>query len=267
MKKLSLDEIKKIEVDILLNVDDFCRKNNIRYSLAYGTLLGCIRHKGFIPWDDDIDIWMPRPDYLRFIKEYKHEFYKLKCAETDKDYLIYFAKVFDTRTLVVEETGYEWSLFIDVLPIDGIGNDLEFAESYYKTAVKKRIKYNLYRNLTELSEVKPSTLKELAVRTMTKVMNYIYPCQKRRDNYINYLKAFKYDDSSLLFDCALGKNVKILTKDMVENLTRGEFEGHMFNIPVEYDKWLRLNYGDYMQLPPIEERYQHHRFDAFWKED
>ena len=75
MKAISQEEIRSIQIAILNSVDAFCRKNNLKYSLAYGTLIGAVRHKGFIPWDDDIDIIMPRPDYDRFVAKYKDSVY------------------------------------------------------------------------------------------------------------------------------------------------------------------------------------------------
>lgn len=104
MQRLSSDEIKRIELNILLKFDDYCQENNLRYYLAGGTLLGAIRHKGFIPWDDDIDVCMPRPDYERFIRSYSQAqyCYKLKSGYL-KNFSAPFTKVIDIRTKVLSQ--------------------------------------------------------------------------------------------------------------------------------------------------------------------
>ena len=105
MKKIETEEMKKLELDMLIDVAKFCDENDIRYYLSGGTLLGAVRHKGFIPWDDDIDISMPRPDYLKFVSTYNgsSEFYQVQSIENNDKYWRTFAKVFDTRTYLKED--------------------------------------------------------------------------------------------------------------------------------------------------------------------
>ena len=128
-----LEELHQIETDILTAIDEICRKENIRYYLAGGTLLGAVRHKGFIPWDDDIDIAMPRDDYERFLKVMRkgaHPYYKILALEYKEDYPYTFAKVVDTRTRLQEEIGKdlpEMGVFIDIFPLDGMGDDRDKA--------------------------------------------------------------------------------------------------------------------------------------------
>lgn len=104
MKVICTDEMKHIQLDILKNVAKFCDENRIRYYLGFGTMLGAVRHKGFIPWDDDIDILMPRPDYLRFVKVFNksNDRYEVKSIEIDEAYWNTFAKVFDLQTYMEE---------------------------------------------------------------------------------------------------------------------------------------------------------------------
>lgn len=124
MKKIETEEMKKLELDMLIDVAKFCDENDIRYYLSGGTLLGAVRHKGFIPWDDDIDISMPRPDYLKFVSTYNgsSEFYQVQSIENNDKYWRTFAKVFDTRTYLKEDAirmpkdGN--GVFIDIFPID-----------------------------------------------------------------------------------------------------------------------------------------------------
>ena len=134
LKKLSKEECKKISLNILLDVTKFCDEHDITYFLACGTLLGAIRHKGFIPWDDDVDIMMPRPDYNIFIDTYTSDTYKvLKPCEG----LLYYAKVYDTNTIKYEKgTDYKknkpYGVDIDVFPLDGIVNDSKIIEKLYR---------------------------------------------------------------------------------------------------------------------------------------
>ena len=120
-KYINVEELKHIQLDMLSDIAEFCEQNNIKYFLAYGTLIGAIRHKGYIPWDDDIDICMPRPDYDKFLSLYnkKDSAYKAVAFELDENYKLPFAKVNDTRT-VMWETMYDQDVFgvyIDVFPL------------------------------------------------------------------------------------------------------------------------------------------------------
>ena len=126
MRQISADELKEIQLNLLNNIDHFCKSNGIQYFLAYGTLIGAIRHDGFIPWDDDIDIAMPRPDYDRFIKKFNaySKDYQVEDYSITDNYPTPFAKVIDTRT-EMRMTLYNQrssGVYIDVFPIDGIGN-------------------------------------------------------------------------------------------------------------------------------------------------
>ena len=109
MKKLTLDEVKKIQLEILAYIDSFCKKNNISYFINYGTLLGAVRHKGFIPWDDDIDISMDREHYNMFIEKFNQDSskYKILSLDTDKAYFNNFIKVVDTTTKIVDNRNYK----------------------------------------------------------------------------------------------------------------------------------------------------------------
>lgn len=129
MKEIDITELKRIQVDILKHVDEFCREKGIKYSLYAGTLLGAVRHRGFIPWDDDIDIMMKRSDYERFFKEYSkedHSNYQAQEFRFDTNYHYPFGKVTDTRTILREEVldPYEnLGVYIDVFPIENLPNN------------------------------------------------------------------------------------------------------------------------------------------------
>ena len=127
MRNIEINELKKLELDILIEIDEICTKNNFRYSLAYGTLIGAVRHKGFIPWDDDIDIFLPRPDYNKFVDycSKNKTIFKLLSYDNSRWYSYPFAKATNQNTVIEEEeTDFngKMGIYVDVFPLDGLGD-------------------------------------------------------------------------------------------------------------------------------------------------
>ena len=120
-RKVTLEEMRDLQLAMMDKIHEFCVERGIRYSLGGGTLLGAVRHKGYIPWDDDIDIMLPRPDYERFLKEFDGVYpnFKVLHLNNDRTYPYLFAKVYDSRTLLVECRA-TMGVYIDVFPIDGL---------------------------------------------------------------------------------------------------------------------------------------------------
>ena len=139
MQKMRLKDIQSVSLEVLKDVHDFCITNDIRYSLAYGTLIGAVRHQGFIPWDDDIDIFMPRPDYEKFCKIYPSEKYKL-ISSYDQDSYLAFSRVCEMdKTLVKEFVPWckcDTGVWIDVFPLDGAEENKEEWDARYREATK-----------------------------------------------------------------------------------------------------------------------------------
>lgn len=126
MRELNLQDLQKIELDILQDVHSFCEQHNIVYSIAYGSLIGAIRHKGFIPWDDDIDIIMPRPDFERFLNEYKSDKFELVSPHSNDSYIAYGRVCDNKRT--ISQSGIPWcskdvGVWIDLFPVDGVSDN------------------------------------------------------------------------------------------------------------------------------------------------
>lgn len=265
MKELSLQELKKIEFDILQMFDDFCKKNNIRYFLAYGTLLGAIRYKKFIPWDDDVDLLIPREDYDRLITLFKDsDRYRLFAFEKDQNYFFPFAKLCDMTTKK-DEFGYknnvELGVDIDLFPLDAWDDDFEKAKKEAKHISKLMFCLNMVK-LRKADSVNP--LKRVAKSILMiycKLLggkHFIRKIQKETcktgQQGNSYLGAKSW--------CVYGAKGIIPAEAFSESIDI-EFEGKMFPAPVGYDKYLTCLYGDYLPEPPKEKQKTHHSFKAY----
>ena len=265
MKELTLQELKDTEFEMLKLFDDFCKENNIRYFLAYGTLLGAIRYKKFIPWDDDVDVLVPREDYNRLINLFKDtERYRLFAFEKDQSYFYPFAKICDMTTRKVEDgynNGIDLGVDIDIFPLDAFDDDLEEAN---KEAI--RIKKYMFRlGLTKLK--KPDSknpVKRIAkgcLMSFCKMLgakHYIKKIIKETckdgqtgKNYVGCKVWCVYGTKGVIPAEAFADSVDV------------EFEGRMFPAPVGYDIYLTCLYGDYLPEPPKEKQKTHHGFKAY----
>ena len=273
MKEISLDELKKIELEILVEIDKICREQNIRYSLCGGTLLGAIRHGGFIPWDDDIDIFMPRPDYNRFL-EYciqNSTTFSLLCNKTDSRYGYMFAKAMAKNTVIKEENNnpqnIDMGVYVDVFPIDGLADTPKDAE---KAFGKSRFKRELLvaRNWKKFFRSKTRKWYYEPIR-------FAFFILSRFANASSLIKSIEKTYPEELFEktkysaCVFGsyRSKEIAEKEVFTELTDIKFEGKTFMAIKNYDKYLSNIYGDYMKLPPKEKQVSHHMFEAYYKED
>jgi len=259
---ISVTELKKIQLDILSEVHKFCEKHKISYFLTYGTLIGAIRHKGYIPWDDDIDICMPRPDYERFIKIFNDENskYKFLSNELDPDYPYPYGKVIDTSTVLIEYSSikYPIGINIDVLPIDGVDESGEILKKQF-----------FLRNLLDVKTIKLSKKRSLLKNTVLlvgKICLFLLPYKFLVRTMVKNAKKYSYQESEYVCCVAGGfKEEKPMLKEYFRDKVLVQFEGNSYYAPIGYDKYLRSIYGDYMVLPPEEERMPHHVFKAYLK--
>ena len=152
-KDISVEELKMIQLKILDSIDDFCKKNGMQYFLFSGTLIGAVRHKGYIPWDDDVDICMKRKDYDRFFSEFnqqRRDTLKSISAETEKNYYLASGKVIDTATVIEEENNCAMPIgvYVDIFPMDNLPSD-------DKKLKKLNHRIDIYRKMLILKEVFP----------------------------------------------------------------------------------------------------------------
>lgn len=256
MKAITLQEIHQLQLHMLDCIHEYCIANNLRYSLGGGTLLGAIRHKGSIPWDDDVDIMMPRPDYERFLKGFygKYEHCVLWDYTHDKHYPNLFAKVYDDRT-ILKESGLTYGVYIDVFPIDGLPAE-ENAKAYFEE--KSRLSWKLcVLGRSWWGMPWKCKLWWFVTPPLNTVMQR---CNR-------FLRAYDFETAECT-GCAVGKyGIKeLMGKETFKHYINVEFEGRSYSAIADYDAYLVKHYGDYMQLPPENKRRTHHRYECWWKE-
>lgn len=255
---ITSEEMRDLQLNMLVRIHDYCTTHGIRYSLGGGTLLGAVRHKGFIPWDDDVDIMMPRPDYERFIADFNSKHLVVQTYLKDKRYFKPFAKVYDDRTTLLEY-GSKNGVYIDVFPIDGLPDKKGLAE-YIK----------------EMRSLSVSVMRATHYYTNKGCKAYIYlkylvkrVLYPKRQTSIAKLEQLLH---SYPFECSVNAGAitgRYLEKEIMDATTFKSymplpFEGHDMMCISAYDKYLTQHYGDYMQLPPKEQQVPNHDFNAWW---
>lgn len=261
MKKILLSEQKVIMVNILDAVVSFCEKNNLRYFLAYGTTIGAVRHNGFIPWDDDIDICMPRPDYEYLLNNFDlcDSPFKTISLYNNQDFDVPFAKVHDTRTIIIEHKYHNsnYGVYIDVFPIDGFKSEWQIQACWLLRKMLNCKKAALGQGR--------GTIKDTAIRISKLILS---PFSVRNIILLmNKIGIIKDYDQSKYVECFYSTTTKKekFLKSVFDNYKLQYFEGKQYKIPADYDTYLRQQYGDYMKLPPIEKQVSHHDSEAWWK--
>ncbi|MCM1438258.1 MAG: LicD family protein [Roseburia sp.] len=270
INEINLEQLKKIEFELLIAVHEICEKENLRYSLGGGTLLGAVRHSGFIPWDDDIDIMMPRPDYNAFISyclSHDDVPFKIWSWETDKNYVDLSAKIYNPNTAIEDVNivdGNKIGINIDVFPIDGLGDSYKKAVKAFKsTAFKRNLLIaahwkTFFRSKTHAWYYEPFRFLFFVLSRFANKRKVFESVQKRYT---------KIDFNSVNFAAAVGgsyREKEILPQNVFTEYTQLPFEGGMFKAIAQYDKYLSSIYGDYMTLPPEEKRVSHHTFKAYY---
>ena len=264
-KEITLEESKQIMLDLLIYVDRICRDNDIKYSIGEGTLIGAIRHKGFIPWDDDIDLLMGRNDFDKFISVFgTNEKYRL-IVPTSKDnsYWNTVIRVSDERTSLYFEKYPDsfHGIWIAILPLDHIADDEKQWEKD-----KKKISFwiNLCRNRAIYPHVKFKSIKGRLVSKIIKTLHVdVFSLNKR---LLKVLTKYKNDSTSRVIKFENDYSPKIFPSSLFDGeFIEKEFEGHSFMVMEHYHEYLSYYYGDYMQLPPEAERVPKHNYKAYWK--
>lgn len=259
-RPVTLEEMHELQLGMMDSIHDYCTRHGLRYSLGGGTLLGAIRHKGFIPWDDDIDIMMPRPDYDKFIAGFagNYEHYKLQHMGNTKGYHLLFAKIFDDRT-VLTEPGLNNGVYIDIFAIDGLPSWEQLPE-YYQL-------YKKYKYVVRMTRYPWSSLnyKEQAY-IILHFYRFIVPRCIRLRQLNTLLRSHDFDTAQVA-GCITGTygEKEFMDADVFRDYIDVQFENRTYRAIAAYDAYLTKHYSDYMQLPPEEKRHTHHEFECWWK--
>lgn len=266
--KLDLKKAQKVMFNILYQVHKICDKYKINYWLESGTLLGAVRHGGFIPWDDDVDIGMLREDYERFLQVAKNELplnFEVKAYQLDENIGYNWAKVMDKNSILIEKHELADSIggiYIDIFPYD----------NYSENSMKRIFKQNKYKHLFKMTLIGEISFRKplfkpynIFKNIMKVIMTFIFKIARKDRHY--FIKKVRKEKQKLIIpertkyigygvDLLYWKN--IFQYDYMFPLKKLKFEKCEFNIPNKYKEYLSELYGkDYMKLPPKEKRVWH----------
>ena len=272
-KLLSKKETQQLLLDMLDQFTAYCEKHGLRYYLVGGTLLGAVRHQGFIPWDDDIDVGMPRPDYERFLKLVEKEpVSKDLKPVSDRNRKLYnaYCELLNTRTRLEKETsqyireeGRILNLFIDIFPQDGWPEDDREAEKL--AGQMKRLRYLALNGRARLGKG-TSPLRMLAKMPVILLMKVV-GSWRIVDKIDRIARKYDYDTSRYVGAITYGiygSGERCLRTDVLP-LTKVTFEGKQYYAPRRWDVYLGQIYGDFWKLPPKEKQIDH-RMKVWYKE-
>lgn len=256
MNYLTSDEIKRELLNSLYEIDAFLKKNNIQYSIMSGTMLGCIRHGGFIPWDDDIDIGMLRPEYNKLLNLLKNN---SNCLNEElfgvgielKNGQWPFLKIYNKNVLVKEDMEKKTvNLWIDVFPFDGMPRRHSKLHQRYIVMLRKIFHYRR----DDLMVDKKNKKHLLALKIVNFLTGFI-PKKNFEKYYIKICSKYDVNTSEWVEDLTWGK--KSVPRNLFDNLVDYKFETICVKGFKDYDKYLKCIYGNYMELPPEQNRVNH----------
>lgn len=268
--ELSLNQIHQVTLGAMKKIIEICDILHINYYIAYGTLIGAVRHKGFIPWDDDFDLVMLRHDYEKFCEycrnnKEKIEPYKMFTRDDVKNYPYNIGRFNDMRYRAVYDNVqyYDSGVFIDIYPLDGAGNSKEEINRRLKKKKSRLFKITLWsidNHFTKSTYNKwYRTVLKFLIRSWTKVVGSKY--------YLNKMEKFKeiYDieNSKYIAELTWDAGLVLYDKKWFESYIYMDFEDISVKVPIGYHEFLKSHYGNYMELPPMSERTAHHDYKVY----
>lgn len=266
-----IEKLHQIDLEIVKNVIKICEKYNLKYFMLGGTMLGAIRHGGFIPWDDDIDLGMPRKDYETFLEIAEKElpdYLQVVNYKNTPSYQYYITRIQDKNVKVIEERIGNDSKFtyasIDIFPIDGTPNNKLLRKLYFFRVLSHRALMSLYYKDSIDRKRKRGIIEKAFLWIMEKI-----PFEKIIDPYkekekIDKLLSSQNVDTSKYIGNIMGayRTREIVPKEWYGKGTKYKFEDIELNGFDKYHEYLRYTYGDYMELPPVESRKTHYRLES-----
>ncbi|MGN0314994.1 MAG: phosphorylcholine transferase LicD [Fusicatenibacter sp.] len=271
-KSIHLKEHQEIDLQLLIYLDQICQKHHLKYFVSDGTLLGAIRHQGFIPWDDDVDVWMPREDYHRLEAIINHEppdCFRLLNYKNTKGYFWPFAKLVHTGTSLTQHIprSVDTGVYIDIFPYDGI--PCSFSRAF---DIHWKLLDFLFRNSALAFFSYRETIDQNGSfgKWCKYLLRKLYGGKRILHTIELLCKKYKVESSSqVMCLCAGYKKTAVVPKELIEQVMVKPFAGYPVKVPAGYDQYLRIMYGDYMTLPPMEQRVPNasHLADVYWKND
>lgn len=259
-----MNDLQKQLLEMFTFLHDYCETNNITYYAIGGTFLGAVRHGGFIPWDDDIDICMPRPDYERFIelsKDLNGDYIVETPRSSKQDFLYTNTKLYSKKTTAIERTGFSCKrgIFIDIFPLDGIGNTLEECKNNYLPIYRKHM---LLATKTCKIRKDRGLLKNCAIALSSLVPNSIFNAKRMILDLDRMISRIPYNDSKYVGILLTVRGDKAITaKHFYEKRRLYTFEHtHIYGVE-DYDGYLTCYFGNWRELPPENKRTSGHEFD------
>lgn len=240
---LTLEERKAIQLEILQTIHDFCQENHLTYFLTYGTMLGAIRHKGFIPWDDDLDIMMPQNDFERLQKFFQSERYSINTCYNTKSHILPFARVIDNSTFHMVGNTKLAGLFIDIYQINGMPSSVADQNNLLS---KIRIFTRIRKTLTNARLA-------LMRRNLWPFGKSLY-IERLSVRYLEKLQRTYHLEKSPCGFVAAGNKWEVYDRQMFEEGILVPFEDREFYVPKRYDDFLSAYFGNYMQFPPVDQQ-------------
>ena len=259
-------EIQQMELGIMEYIHEVCQKIGVKYFLAYGSLIGAVRHKGFIPWDDDMDICMLREDYEKlqdYLIAHPDDRYEVMSYKNNLNYVYPFMKVQDNQTYLLEEDvriDSNMGIYVDIFPVDGYEDDSVFKDKMTRLIKKRQLSCYTFKGITNTKSLLNSLIRYISV-----IIFYFTNTNKYIRGIDELAQSRKVDDYELV-DYLIYKdmNKPVWKREWLKQTITGVFEGKEFMIPKNYHEILTSDYGDYTQLPPVELRFSHHDFQL-WK--
>ncbi len=274
MSEEYIEKYKKCILDVLKFTHKFCEENNLRYFLACGSAIGCVRHKGYIPWDDDIDIYMPREDYNKLLAlkdKLNKEDYEVRSIE-DYPYHLAFARIYSKNTTLYAKncpdiTGCP----IDIFPLDLTDMNQEQYNKVYKEFKWKRLCYqSKFFRIPITDAIKDAMHKEYGslARVLLKILNIFNSKEKLLKDLLDFQDSLNKKDGTKYITITESKSV-MFDKEWFDDYVLMPFEDIEVRMAIGYHEFLTMFYGDYMTPPPIEKRvpsYQHNKYYLNLKE-
>lgn len=276
MRKIYIEELKKLELNILDFFVQICEENGLTYFLAGGTLLGAVRHQGFIPWDDDIDVMMPRKDYEKLKEIFpNHSYYHFFYYGNTPNYPKPFGTINDCRTCkpelnIREKCRHILGVNIDIFPIDEIPESPKEIHQYYSDLSKMAKKMYCITYSYTYKKSYWFTLKKYAGITLYRLLEMLKITSVDRivQEYDKLAQKYTGTGSRMCGVTTIdnyGEKEASVAKEYFP-IIKMKYEGRDCNVPNNFDKYLKGLYGNYMKLPPLEKQITHHVSEYYWKE-